>query len=138
METFIVDWLPGKRVIQGKTLATFEVRRDLKEAARLLNDLLDQAVEPVPYVLDLIELKIDFSGMIFAMADLTHGEGAVWRHPKLRELVVITGSSMVRFGVNSLRQMQYGNLKTAAFMTLEEAYQYVGHDLTANTLAKAA
>lgn len=138
METFTVNWLPQSNIILGKTLSSFETRRDLKEAACLLNNLLDQASQPVPYILDLTEIKMDFGEMIFAMADLTHGESAVWRHPMLKELIVITGSSMIRLGANSLRQMQYGNLKTAAFATLNEAYQHLGYVPTTTQLATAA
>jgi hypothetical protein len=87
--------------------------------------MLDQASEPVPYILDLTELKTSFSDMVFAMGELTH-EGAVWRHPNIKEMVVITQSSMVKIGTDALRQMQYGGVKTFAAASLTEALLHLG------------
>jgi hypothetical protein len=128
MDTFQIEWLPGSGIVHGKILPDFPIRRDVREAGNMLRVMLDQAKEPVPYILDVIEIRMDFGEMIYAMADLTKGEGAVWRHPMLKEMIVITNSSMVRLGVNSLRQMQYGGLKTAAFSTLEEAFKHLSYN----------
>jgi hypothetical protein len=129
MDTFRIGWLDGERILLGKILAPFQMRANLDEAARRLGEMLDQASEPVPYILDLAELKTSFGDMVFAMGELTH-EGAVWRHPNIKEMVIITESSMVKIGADALRQMQYGGVRTYTAVSLKEALLHLGVSLS--------
>lgn len=125
MSSFDISWLPYEGVVFGKFCAGFDFRTDLNASARQLTYALNQAGAPVPYVFDITELDMTFGDLVAAMAEMTRGDIPAWRHPNLKELVVISKQSMARIGTDALKQTQYGKLRASVFHNVGDALRYL-------------
>jgi hypothetical protein len=122
---FQVDWEADKRTILGKLSPDFDVRTDMEALSKRMVELLEQAEKPVSFLFDMTEISMSFGDMVSAMADLTKGEQAAWRHNNLKELLIISEQSMLELGAEALRRTQYGKLRSWFFSTMDEARQYL-------------
>jgi hypothetical protein len=120
-----VDWEADKRTILGKLAPDFDVRTDMEALSKRMVELLEQAEKPVSFLFDMTEFNMSFGDMVSAMADLTQGEQAAWRHNNLKELLIVSEQSMLELGTEALRRTQYGKLRSWFFSTMDEARQYL-------------
>lgn len=125
MTKFQVDWEADKRTILGKLSPDFDVRTDMEALSRRMVELLEQAEKPVSFIFDMTGFNMSFGDMVSAMADLTKGEQAAWRHNNIKELLIISEQSMLELGAEALRRTQYGKLRSWFFSNMEEARQYL-------------
>lgn len=125
MVHFQVDWEADKRTILGKLSPEFDVHRDTEALSKRMVELLEQAEKPVSFLFDMTDINLSFGDMVSAMADLTKGEQAAWRHNNLKELLIVSEQSMLEMGAEALRRTQYGKLRSWFFNNMEEARQYL-------------
>src|SRR5438105_631203 len=119
MMTFQINWMPGEKIVLGTMHQDYHVMRDTEAASKRLIELLDTSDEPVPYLLDLSEIKMGFSDMVLAMGMLTGGTLASFMHPMLRQVVIVTQDGMLKFGATALGQAQYGGRKAQVVATVQ-------------------
>jgi hypothetical protein len=125
MATYQIDWMHEKKVIQAKLEPDFDVRKDIDEFSTKLNGMLDQAETPVSFLFDMTDFNMTFPDMVSAMADLTRGDVAAFRHPKLKELLIVSEQSLMQIGADALQRTQYGKLRSWYFNNMEEAREYL-------------
>jgi hypothetical protein len=125
MSSFEIHWLPNENLVFGKFCAEYDFRRDSSASARQLIRALDQAGKPVAYIMDISDLNISFGDMVATLAELTRGDIPAWRHPNLREMLVISRQSVARIGTDALKQTQYGKLRASIFHTVGDAIRYL-------------
>lgn len=136
MAKFQVDWEADKRTILGKLSSDFDVRTDMEALSKRMVEILDQAEKPVSFVFDMTAFNMTFADMVSAMADLTKGEQAAWRHHNMKELLIISEQSLMELGAEALRRTQYGKLRSWFFSNMDEAREYL--QLTQGTAAPPA
>jgi hypothetical protein len=124
MSSFQLEWMPGERILLGRTAAGMNIRQETAAILKCLIEALETADRPVPCVLDLTGAQLGFTEMASLLGKLTReGEGA-FNHPKLMELVVVTGEGPMRLGVDSLAQAQFGGRKARLFPSVMHALTY--------------
>lgn len=121
---FDIHWLPGEQIILECIHPDFSIKDDTIPGNQATVAILDTAADCVPYVLDLTELRITFSDLVGALAEMTRGEAPATRHPNLRELIIVTQNPILKLGAKALTQDQYGKVPTHVFPTREEALAY--------------
>src|SRR5688500_524311 len=100
------------------------IRQETAAILKSLIEALENADRPVPCVLDLTEARLSFTDMASLLGKLTRdGEGA-FSHPKLIELVVVTGEAPMRLGVDSLAEAQFGGRRARLFPSVMHALTY--------------
>ncbi|MFN8374983.1 MAG: hypothetical protein U0694_19170 [Anaerolineae bacterium] len=104
--------------------AQFDPKRDIGEVIKDLKKNFDEADQPIFYINDMTDVKWGFSDVVLGMGAAASA-GGVMRHKNLREIIVISKSELVRFGVGALGQAQYGGLRARIANTLDEALNYV-------------
>jgi hypothetical protein len=67
---------------------------------------------------------VSFGDAVAGMATVTRGNTAVFKHPKLLQLVVVTTSGLIELTTRAFGQEQYGSMKSEVFNTLDEALEY--------------
>ena len=82
---------------------------------------------PVFLVIDATHLQISFSDLIIALRLIAHPKNpvALVRHPSIRQIIGVSEHSLVKMGINTLTQKDYGNLPAKSFPTLDEAFAYI-------------
>jgi len=125
MATYTIDWLPDQKVLMAKLAPEFDVHRDIVEFSAKLVSLLAEADQRVPFIFDMTEFNMTFPDMVSAMADLTRGDIAAWRHENLKELLIVSEQSMMQIGADALQRTQYGKLHSWYFPKLSDALDYL-------------
>lgn len=101
-----------------------------KELGPVLDDIslaFDSMSEPFFYVSDTSKAKWNFSEMVQAMSTATGRGIGMLKNPHLKEIIVVTDSSLIRMGVSALGQEQYGMVRARTVPTLEVALDYINN-----------
>ncbi len=114
----------GERIVIFKPDSSFTISRDLQPAVQQLADVLDSSNESMVYIADVRELNISFADMVNILGFVTRGELAIFQHPKLHEIVVVTSSNITALGAQALAQQQYGGVNAHVFEDMDAALAY--------------
>ena len=115
----------GNEPIIVETMHTdFSLKNDLPVSIDQLQVMLDEVNEPHTFIIDATEARLTFGDAIAGMASVTRGNTAVFKHPNLRQLLVVTTSNLVELTTRAFGQEQYGGVKSEAFGSLDEAIDY--------------
>lgn len=116
--------LPAESTIVLTLHEDFNFKRDLAtttpEAIAMLNGL----TRPVFWVVH-IRGKLDIEDLLLATKDVSQGPDAVWRHPMIREVVVVSSDLLVQAAAPGFDTDAFGNLKIQVFADLDQALAYV-------------
>jgi len=123
-QSFHHDLLPNEPIVVATMHEDFNFARDTPAAAQALSEILDSFHEPVYYVNDSRALKPDFSSLVTALAQVTRGDLAVFKHPNIREILVVTDSSLLALAAKALQQAQYGGMSASVYGSVDEALDY--------------
>jgi hypothetical protein len=115
---------PGEPIVIFKPDSSFTVSEDLRPAVLQLIDILDSSGEPMVYIADVRELTISFADMVNILGFITNKELAVFQHPKLHEIIVVTSSNIAALGAQALGQQQYGGFNAQVFEDMDAALDY--------------
>jgi hypothetical protein len=117
--------LPGEPIILHKLDATFSLAKDMIPDSERVTKLLDSSQQPLYLIVDLTDVKLNFSDLVASMATATKGGKAVLRHPNIKQIIAVTTSDLLALGAKALKQAQYGQLEAQVFSSLDEALTYV-------------
>src|SRR6185295_14856525 len=120
MSTYNIDWMPGEDFIFGKIYPEFKVLQDTPPSSKRLLELLLASDHPVPYLLDLTEIRMNFGEMVQAMGLLTRGDLASFVHPNLSQLIVVSTDNMIKIGAAALGQSQYGGRRAIVVPSMQD------------------
>jgi hypothetical protein len=123
--SYTVEKLPGEPILISVMGEAYDIGRDVSASAQQLLDLLETMDVPVFLVADMREIRANFGDVVAGLGAATRGEAAVFRHPNIREVVVVTTSDLLGMGAKALGQLQYGGLRASVFESLDEALAYV-------------
>ena len=128
--SFKVELLPNEPIMVTSFYAAFDVRRDAAEVVRQMRAILDAAPEPIYMVDDTIQMKLSFSDLVGGLAMVTRGDTDVVHHPKVRRIVIITTSDVLKFGTTALKQKQYGASDIAVYSSMDDALSAIRMELS--------
>jgi hypothetical protein len=126
-----ITLLPGEPIMINRPDATFSLAKDIPVDSERMLELLDSSNQPLYLIIDVTNVKINFSDLITGMAALTKSNRAVFKHPNIKQIIVVTTSDMLALGAKALKQVQYGGLESQVFPTFDEALAYVRQSIAA-------
>jgi hypothetical protein len=126
--------LPGEPIMLTRLDETFDVLQDTPDAICQMIGLLDTAPEPLFMLDDTLQLRVSFSDILAILRFATHGDKAVVRHPKLRRIVIVTTSDVIRFGTTALKQTLNGSKEVAVYTSMDEALSAIRKELARQTV----
>jgi hypothetical protein len=125
----IVNRLPGESIIvntySGKVTA-----KDMETVIPEFSALADGLKPPIFRISDGSQSQISFSDLVMMLPKVTLENNPLsMRDKRFIDLVVAPEKGLVRMGVDSLKQRQYGGMAVHIFGTLEEAIAYAREKL---------
>lgn len=122
--THIIEKVAGEPAILFKMASgSYESAVPDPPAAARSFALLEAQPEPVFYIVDLLDAEIKFSGMM-AYANSQSFQMAS-RHPKVRQLIVLTKDPALQLAVQGLNSEAFGYVEAPVFETMDEAIVYI-------------
>jgi len=103
----------------------FSPAQELGAALDEIGAAFDSMTEPFYYVSDTSKAKWNFGEMVQAMSSAASRGMNLLKNPHLKEIIVVTDSSLIQLGVSALGQEQYGMVRARTVPTLEAALDYI-------------
>ncbi len=127
-----VEHLPGEPIV----LVTIKLIEDftsvLNEMSQASLDILEEVQEPVFWILDPREFKLNVDTLIEAANFVTRGDKALWRHSMIRQTVLVSSSQMVRLAARGMKKDVFGNVSVGVAESVDEALSYARAQITAS------
>ncbi|MBN1310287.1 MAG: hypothetical protein JXB30_02630 [Anaerolineae bacterium] len=124
-EKIKIDKLPDEPVVVVTLLKGYDYGDDMIESNKPSFTLLDSQDKPVFWILDMRQARIGFGEVVASANMMTRGEEPLWKHPMIRETVIVSDAQMVKLAAKGLSSDVFGNLSIKVFGTVEEALDYV-------------
>jgi hypothetical protein len=125
MSTYKIERLPGEPILIHTLLEGWSVADDMPVNIDQLIEHLDAADEPLYYIGDLSSgLRLSLQDVILAANRTARGSNALFHHPNLRELLMVTDLKLFELAARGLDSQAFGNVPVSVFQTLEEALEY--------------
>lgn len=116
--------LPGESTVVLTFYEDFNFKTDLAKTTPEAIAMLNGLNKPVFWVVHILG-KLDVEDLLLATKDVSQGPDAVWRHPMIREVVVISSDLLVQAAAPGFDTEAFGNLKIQVFADLDQALAYV-------------
>jgi hypothetical protein len=102
----------------------FNFKTDLEIATPEALDILNQCAEPVFWVVHVLA-PMDVEDLLLSTAEVSRGPNAVWRHPMIKEVLLISPQAIVQASAPALSSDMFGNLNVRLFESLDDALAYI-------------
>lgn len=126
-----VEVIPDEPIVKIELYKHYSFVTDDPIATDKARQILNQSDEPMFMLMDVTDLSMSLEDVIKSTNNDARGEDAIFHHPKLIELLVVTRSKMIQLAVKGLTTVTFGNVKAKAFQTVDEARIYVRSKMTA-------
>lgn len=130
MGSYQVVKLSREPIIVSRFGADYDLVADFPESSKQVSRVFQEQTEPFYYILDISEMKMDFSQVVMRLADLTDPKSGPYRHPLLKEIILVTQADLGVLLVDAMHQEQYGALQGKLCSSEEEAIEYVRSKIT--------
>lgn len=125
MESYQIEKLSGEPIVVSRFGADYDMVADFPESSVQVSRVFQEQTEPFYYILNIAEMRMDFSQLIMRLADLTDPENGPYRHPLLQEIILVTEADLGVLLVDAMHQEQYGAINGKLCSSEEEAIEYV-------------
>lgn len=115
--------LPNEPIIIAGLNADFSISEDGAACAEEIIEFLDRQRERVFLIVNILHLAFSFED-ILGGSSLATRQIELFKHPNMREGIVITQSRMVELASRGLSSEVFGRIKLRSFKTLDEALSY--------------
>ena len=102
----------------------FNFKTDLELATPEALDILNQCTEPVFWVVHILA-SMDVEDLLLGTAVVSQGPSALWRHPMIKEVLLISPQAIVQASAPALSGDVFGNLNVRPFESLDDALAYI-------------
>jgi hypothetical protein len=124
MGDYTLEKLPGEPIVVFQATKSYDLEADTPVALDELTRIVDSSDIDLIYIADVRNITFDLADLAYSANLTTRGEGAIFHHPKLREIIAVTTSKLVELTFRGMDSDVYGGVKVAVFPTLEEALEY--------------
>lgn len=87
--------------------------------------VLDSSPAALHLMFDLRAIEIDLTTLIRGMPDLVQGDLALFAHPNLDAIAVVSELNLIQLAADAFGQQQYGEHSIHVFATVEEALAFL-------------
>lgn len=126
--SFTTHKLPGEPIIVHTMDADYSVARDFTAGVDSIIAVLDAQSEPTYLVVDMDDAHFGLDDVMSGASQAARQEGALLRHPRLRETLLITQSDLFRLAARGLDSDVFGHVRVKLFATVDEALAYCRRD----------
>lgn len=106
--------------ISGNVAALSSSERDYAQ----LRSLFDSVSEPVFFILDMSNARINLEDLIHGAHDAYLGDSPLFKHPNICQILHVSNDPMLELATEGLNNEIFGNVEIQMFKTLEEALAY--------------
>lgn len=119
-----VEVVPDVPVILLSMFEQYSFATDDLEADKEIIAILEESDEPMFFVVDTTRRPLSLDDVVHSANKDARGEEPLFHHSKLRGLLVVSPSDMVRLAAKGLTTITFGNVNARAFRTVDEALEY--------------
>ena len=123
MSTYIVEKLPGERIVVSRASEGFDIKRDMSAMHADLRQLLDTFDGPGFYIADTLNTPMDFDDLMSASTTLMDKTSASL-HPNVKETLLLIESEMLKLAAQGFGSDAFGNVPMKVFSSMDEALDY--------------
>ncbi len=124
---YTVERLSDVPAILTTVSKDFEINRELEAMNRDTLAILDPAEVPLFLITNFqVSLGIDD---LFQSASTLRKENSIWKHPNIRQVIVITEDPLLRLAAKGMGSPLLGGFNVKLFDSVEEALAYVRSQL---------
>jgi hypothetical protein len=124
MVHYTLERLPDEPIILGQATAEWNSVTDLAAFTQHILILLREAEEPVYWIADMTAWKPNINELIITAHEIARTTNAIARHPKLRQVIVISQNRAVEMSAKGLNSQAFGFVSMAVFPTVDAALAY--------------
>jgi hypothetical protein len=124
MTHYTLERLPDEPIILGQATSEWNSATDLAAFTQHLLILLREAEAPVYWIADMTAWKPNLNELIITAHEIARTTNAIARHPKLRQVIVISQNRAVEMSAKGLNSQAFGFVSMAVFPTVGAALQY--------------
>lgn len=122
---FAARLLPDEPILIVTLDRTLDVQAEFQQVVAIVRALLDASPEPVFCITEVSEeMRPDPLDLTAGANVLARGEAPLFRHPMIRQLIVVTTDLLLRTAVRGFNSEVFGYLDIKLFETLDEALAY--------------
>ena len=86
-------------------------------------EFLDGMIEPVFWIMDT-QGTLSISDLMVSASAMARVEVTPWKHPNVRELIIVNKSPMIHLAAKGMNTATFGNFSIAVFDTLDKGIAY--------------
>jgi hypothetical protein len=124
MKHYTIEVLPDEPILVVSISEGFKIAEHMPHSIGDVRAVLDQAKEPLFYILDVTKLSLSLDEVIMAASLGARGEQPLWHHPMIREMMFVSPSILIKLAAQGLSAPTFGGLNARIFETLDEALAY--------------
>jgi len=118
-----IEKLPNEPILVQTVDPEFSIKTQAGDMIERTLKFLDQQIEPVIYIIDMSQTSMDFEDIVMGASVATR-QFALFKHPKVRETIAISSSSLASAAARGLNSPIFGYVKLKVVKTLDEALAY--------------
>ena len=117
--------LPGEPIVIHAMSSDYKLVDELPKSFPKLLEFLGTLEEPVFWLVDISAVAvITVEDLLTGTELVARGEHALYRHPKIKYVVYISTSSMIKMAVDGMTKEAFGKFPISIFNTLDEALAF--------------
>ncbi len=128
--TYRIEKLLDEPIVVTQLGADYLMASHTEEINPRLVELMDDSSEELFLIFDVTEASFSLDDVIAGASQATRSATPLLRHPKMRQMVVISRSSMVRLAAKGLNSPIFGKINVKVCDTLDEALAHCRSELT--------
>lgn len=126
MSDFSVKKFPDEPIVLVSVYSSVRLENTdvYQENTRQILELFDSLKEPIYYIYDLTDAKLDLAQVIVGANKGAGSASGSLRHPIVKEVVIVTQSNLIKLAAKGLKSAVFGSVVVSVFDTLDEALAY--------------
>lgn len=129
--TYRIEKLQGEPIVVTRLGADYSMATHTEEINPRIMQLMDDSPEGLFLIFDVTEASFSLDDVIAGASQSTRSTKPLLRHPNMRQMVVISRSSLVRLAAKGLSAPIFGKVNVKVCDTLDEALAHCRAELTA-------
>ncbi len=118
------ELLPDEPILIETMGSDFDIKTEGETSSKQITELLEQQSQPVFLIMNLSAIaSMSFDDLVSA-TDLATRQFALFKHPKMREAIIITSSRLFTAAAKGLSSPVFGHVKLCVVPTLEAALEH--------------
>lgn len=120
-----IEVLPNEPIMLYTMLEQFSMAQDGPQAQDEAREILEQSSQPMFMILDVTGRSVTLDDVVHGASQSARGKQPILQHPKVRKVILVATSSIVKIATKGLNTATFGNVDISVFGTVDEALTYV-------------